>query len=192
MSAVYPPDSGFGGDILERRQFGAGQPHLRLTGAQPIEQGGAPYRIKVGGHFIKQQEPRPARCGKAGMGQRHGNQHGLLFAGGALRGRRTLADHHHVQFVAMRPCQGAPGGAVAAAARGKFCRQPLCIQRSARNIGQGGAGKGFVRQNGQFRAQLLDQPRAALRQTAMASATAKPIWPAPASSKPTARPKPKT
>ena len=87
------------------------------------------------GHLVKQQHAgSDVRC-QLGMGQRQGNQHGLLLARGAGGGRHVLARHGHGQVVTVRTGEGALCRPVAGAPFGEL---------GPKRIGRGGRIRGII------------------------------------------------
>jgi hypothetical protein len=61
---------------------------LCAIGGEAFEQGGAAQQVEVGGDFIEQEQAWAGglRARDFAMGQRQGDQHGFLLAGGAIGG----------------------------------------------------------------------------------------------------------
>ena len=85
-------------------------------------------------NLVEQQQAGATFRGQRGMRQRHRDQHRLLFAGRALRGRHALGRMDDIELVAMRPRQRALRRTVAPAIVEQRLRQAIGMPRSARGV----------------------------------------------------------
>ena len=72
------------GNAVEQGRLGRGHPNL-LVALEPVEQGGAPVGVEMGGDLVEQQDRRspPSFRDQLGMGQHEAEQQRLLLAGRA-------------------------------------------------------------------------------------------------------------